>query len=408
MQDLRRAAEQVMEKLESAGYQAYMVGGCVRDLLLGRTPDDYDLATDAEPSVVEELFEKTIPTGIQHGTVIVINQEIPIEVTTFRVEGAYLDGRHPENVSFVKELSKDLSRRDFTINAMALDLRGKLYDYYQGQDDLEKKKIRAVGIPQDRFSEDALRMIRAIRFAAQLDFSIEPETFRAIKLCREGAKNLAVERVSAELTKLWKSNQPSVGLQEFWDTGLLFCTNPFAHWEKQPAPSLGELLRFDLYDDPALRWAYLLYLLQTPQSLLPLRLSDLKLSHKESVRILTASETGRAWTYRKDDMELRALLLQYGLEWTIRANQFANMIYQDEFLEQTEEINRNWHEMPVKMLKELPVKGSDLINRLQKPAGPWVGKTLTYLLEQVAFGELENQRPVLLDEGERYAFQCAD
>lgn len=407
MSEARQAAVYIMEKLENAGYQAYLVGGCVRDILLERIPNDYDLATDAKPTAVQKLFEKTIPTGIDHGTVTVLVDDVPVEVTTFRVEGEYKDGRRPEEVQFVKQLSHDLSRRDFTINAMAMDLRGKLYDYYDGKKDLQQKLIRAVGDAEKRFEEDALRMVRAIRFVAQFQFSLEEGTADGIRECRERAKKLPVERVTSELNKLWNADYPSIGIEQFWSTKLIHHTIPFGFWGVKVTPTPKQFQAFDLYKDSALRWAYLLYLLGASEKDLPLRLTELKLSKKESTKILSAFRLGLKWDQIKDDRELKKVLLQHGLEWVVRANCFANMIDPDHNLEQIVEIEKCWKEMPVKMLKELAIKGKDLVERIPKEPGPWVRETLVHLLEKVAFSEIENEPQALLAEGEQYVHKCS-
>ena len=162
-----------LDTLRRTGHAAYPVGGCVRDLLLGRTPGDWDVCTDARPERVMELFPRTVPTGLKHGTVTVRTEDGPVEVTTFRREAGYADGRHPDAVDFDATLAEDLARRDFTVNAMALDENGMVIDRYGGQTDLFRSVIRCVGDPDRRFAEDALRMLRAVRFAAQLGFSIE-------------------------------------------------------------------------------------------------------------------------------------------------------------------------------------------------------------------------------------------
>ncbi len=194
--------------LREAGHQAHPVGGCVRDLLLGRVPGDWDVATSALPEEVMALFPHTVPTGIAHGTVTVLTGEEKVEVTTFRREGAYLDGRRPAAVSFDAGLTEDLSRRDFTINAMALGEGAAMIDPFGGQTDLSARLVRCVGVPDRRFAEDALRMLRAIRFAAQLGFEIEEHTAAAIGGNAARAAALSGERVKAELEKILLSPHP--------------------------------------------------------------------------------------------------------------------------------------------------------------------------------------------------------
>ena len=191
----------VISVLESRGHQAYIVGGCVRDMLLGKTPNDFDVTTSANPDEVMEIFEKTVPTGIKHGTVTVIIEDEPVEVTTFREEFGYSDNRRPDNVAFVKSLEKDLMRRDFTVNAMAYSERDGLKDYYCGKEDLHKKILRAVGVPEERFREDALRILRLFRFASQLEFEIEENTLSSAIKMQKGLENISRERIFSELYK---------------------------------------------------------------------------------------------------------------------------------------------------------------------------------------------------------------
>ena len=199
-----------LETLDRKLYCAYPVGGCVRDLLLGRAPGDWDVCTDARPEQVMALFPRTVPTGVKHGTVTVLTEDGPVEVTTFRREGGYADGRHPDAVEFDATLAEDLARRDFTVNAMALDADGMVIDLYNGQLDLFRKVIRCVGDPDARFAEDALRMLRAVRFAAQLGFSIEAGTLAAIRRNAHRAAGLSGERIKAELEKILLSPAPEL------------------------------------------------------------------------------------------------------------------------------------------------------------------------------------------------------
>lgn len=203
------------------GYEAYMVGGCVRDSLLGVEPKDYDITTSAKPEETISLFEKTIPTGLKHGTITVIINSTPYEVTTFRTEGTYLDNRRPSSVDFVTDIKEDLSRRDFTINALAYNENTGLIDYFNGVDDIKNKIIRCVGDPDKRFKEDALRMLRAIRFSCQLTFDIEEGTLKAIKDNYKLIENISFERIRDEICKILISHNPSRGLELLKDTKLL-------------------------------------------------------------------------------------------------------------------------------------------------------------------------------------------
>lgn len=221
--------QSILEKLSSHGFQGVLVGGCVRDWLLNKTPKDYDMATSATPLQLMNLFEKNSPKGIEHGTVIVIEQGHPYEVTTFRSDGEYKDGRHPESVQFVQTVEEDLKRRDFTINAMAYSLEEGLLDPLKGREDLQEKIIRAVGDPKIRMKEDALRMLRAYRFAARLNFSIDPALQDAIHSQAQQLQKVAVERVVPEVEEILQTNP----LLIYEMTDLLHPWIPFLEQMKQ-------------------------------------------------------------------------------------------------------------------------------------------------------------------------------
>lgn len=202
-------------------YEAYMVGGCVRDSILGITPKDYDLTTSAKPETTILLFNKTIPTGLKHGTITILINNNPYEVTTFRTDGSYLDNRRPSSVNFVTDIKDDLSRRDFTINALAYNEIAGLIDYFNGVNDINNKLIRCVGDADKRFKEDALRMLRAIRFSCQLSFDIEISTLNAIKKNYLLISNISKERIRDELCKILISPNPSKGIKLLQETNLL-------------------------------------------------------------------------------------------------------------------------------------------------------------------------------------------
>jgi tRNA nucleotidyltransferase (CCA-adding enzyme) len=227
---LHRVSEDVRaicKQLKAAGFEAYIVGGCVRDLLLGRDVSDWDVTTDAKPDEVKKIFSRVIPTGIQHGTVTVLMHGAHYEVTTFRGEGAYSDGRRPDTVEFVSDITADLARRDFTINAIALDPDdGRVIDPYEGQKDIERKIIRAVGKPLERFLEDGLRVLRAARFTATLEFDMDADTERAIAPSLDVFKKVSQERVRDEWMKAMKARRPSRAFDVMRTTGILAISCP--------------------------------------------------------------------------------------------------------------------------------------------------------------------------------------
>ncbi|MDF2909011.1 MAG: hypothetical protein K0R34_4332, partial [Herbinix sp.] len=199
----------IIEELMQHGYEAYAVGGCVRDMVLGREPEDWDITTSATPYEVKKIFRRTVDTGIVHGTVTVLKDKEHYEVTTYRLDGEYEDNRHPKQVEFTSSLTEDLKRRDFTINAMAYNEKEGFIDLFGGMEDLNKGLIRCVGSAEERFDEDSLRILRAVRFSAQLNFTIEEHTLCAIEAKAENLKNISAERIRVELTKLLISDHPN-------------------------------------------------------------------------------------------------------------------------------------------------------------------------------------------------------
>ena len=217
--ELPRTVVLIIKNLQRHGYDAYAVGGCVRDSILNRKPEDWDITTSAKPEQVKRIFRRTVDTGIEHGTVTVLIGKDGFEVTTYRVDGLYEDGRHPKEVTFTSRLEEDLKRRDFTINAMAYNDDERLVDAFGGMRDLNYHLIRCVGDPKERFSEDALRILRAVRFSAQLAFPIEPETAEAIKSLAPNLEKISAERIQAELVKLLVSDHPE-RIQDACELGI--------------------------------------------------------------------------------------------------------------------------------------------------------------------------------------------
>jgi putative nucleotidyltransferase with HDIG domain len=216
---ISQSIRQFADRFTQAGFSIYIVGGAVRDHLLGRKTNDFDFATDALPDEVMRLFRSVIPTGIKHGTVTVLFKGSSYEVTTFRIDGTYADNRHPDSVKFVRSLEEDLRRRDFTINALAVDAtNGKVIDFHHGMDDLKSQSIRAIGDPRKRFEEDALRILRACRFSAQLEFSIEIETRSAMTSLSHRLASVSAERIRTEIMKMMESPRPSLGIRVMHDT----------------------------------------------------------------------------------------------------------------------------------------------------------------------------------------------
>ena len=216
---LPRKVLMIINNLQLHGYEAYAVGGCVRDSILARRPEDWDITTSARPEEIKKLFRHTVDTGIEHGTVTVLLGKDSYEVTTYRIDGVYEDSRHPKEVRFTENLKEDLRRRDFTINAMAYNDEARLVDAFGGMQDLNHHLIRCVGDPKERFSEDALRILRAVRFSAQLDFPIEERTAEAVRELAPSLENISAERIQAELVKLLVSPHPE-RIQDACELGI--------------------------------------------------------------------------------------------------------------------------------------------------------------------------------------------
>ncbi len=261
-------AEKILHILNEAGYEAYIVGGCVRDALLSREPEDWDITTSAAPDQVKRLFRRTIDTGVQHGTVTVRLGGRSFEVTTYRIDGAYEDGRHPKEVSFTSSLEEDLKRRDFTVNAMAWHPDEGLIDFHHGYEDLQAGILRTVGDPRERFEEDALRILRAVRFAAQLGFTIEEKTLAAIREFAGQLEKISRERIQTELNKLLTSSHPEQFLT-LYETGITAGLFPeFDAMMSMPQNNPWHCYTVGVHTieavkaipaDPVLRWAALLH-----------------------------------------------------------------------------------------------------------------------------------------------------
>ena len=390
-------AKKILERLEVHGFQAYFVGGFVRDKLLNREVNDIDIATDAAPAQVCEIFAKTIPTGIKHGTVTVILSEIPYEVTTFRSEGKYLDHRRPSEVTYVETIEEDLSRRDFTINAIAMDLAGKIIDPYTGQVALQERIIAAVGSPDERFSEDPLRMLRAIRFAAQLDFFIAEPTWRSIIDNGEQLQNVAIERVKLELDKIMLSKNPERGIQLLFESKLISFIKGLSS-TGLPALDYQEIImNIRRTDDVILRWFSLLAQLEAAERskvLKLLRFTKVEVEQfKKLTRVLDILQEGSSTVI------LKKALLAANLDFCLKAITFLRIIgdiNQEEYQELATNLHTLDRSLPVRSITDLAIDGRELIEYFAVSGGPWVKEVLEELLKRVIFFDLPNEQKELL------------
>lgn len=423
----------IIQTLEAAGYEAYAVGGCVRDSVLGRIPADWDITTSALPDQVKELFHRTIDTGIEHGTVTVMMDKEGFEVTTYRIDGEYRDHRHPEQVNFTGELKEDLRRRDFTINAMAYNDRCGMVDAFGGIEDLKHGVIRCVGVAGERFEEDALRILRAVRFAAQLGFEIEKETADAARALAGNLKDISAERIQTELVKLLVSPHPEM-LRTAYELGITRVVLPeFDVMMETPQHhphhmySVGEhTLKALEFTDPekVLRLSVLFHDFGKPQTRTTVDGVDhfhghANVSAQETVRIMrrlkfdnaTMDQVKRIVLYhdarpQPDERQIRRLLHRAGEDIFPELFQVmgADILAQSEYrkiekLVNLERVHQVYDEILKRKdcisLKNLQVTGKDLIAAGMEP-GKKIGEILNQMLEDVLETPEHNEREYLL------------
>ena len=376
----------VIRTLKTHGYPSCIVGGCVRDLLLGLTPHDWDVATAAKPEEVISLFPDAIPTGIKHGTVTVKVSSHLVEVTTFRAESAYTDHRHPDAVSFVGDLNTDLSRRDFTINAIAVTAEGTLIDPYRGVEDLRAKLIRCVGEPDKRFEEDALRMLRAFRFSSRLGFEIEDNTFQAIINNASLVFSLSAERVRDEIEKILLTNSPEM-LFTAIQCGLLD-----AFLVKHPSRNDGLLRIAILPQKPLPRWALFCMILIADDCIPSVSefLTSLRLDGR-TIRCCTDACVILSKNPPSDPAGWKRLLKHYGVDSVECASLCWDAIYEADFESILKGVLKSGECFS---LRNLSVNGDDLSQLGYK--GKKLGEMLNFLLDYVIDYPENNQRELLL------------
>ena len=385
--------EWVIGKIRDAGYEAFAVGGCVRDTLLGRTPEDWDVTTSARPEAVKAIFERTVDTGLQHGTVTVLKNRKGYEVTTYRIDGEYHDGRHPDSVEFTPNLLEDLKRRDFTINAMAYSHETGIVDEFGGMEDLKAGIVRCVGRPEDRFTEDALRLLRALRFSAQLGFEIEESTYAAIKTIAPNLAKVSKERVQAELTKLLLSAHPERILL-LKETGLSAQIVP--GFDAVFAPALFSKLS-QLPAEKSLRWAGFLLCQSAKQAEAVLK--GLKMDN-ETIGNVSRMIEGAKETLPLEKPAVRRAMSRYTpyqLEGALKLKELMGSPDAEEIRRLREEIIRDGDCVS---LKDLAVKGRDLLEAGVE-RGPMVGEILNHLFDLVLLHPEKNDREFLLKEARR-------
>lgn len=366
------SAINVLEKFNEAGYEAYFVGGCVRDYLLNDEFSDIDITTNALPDEVKQIFRKSIDTGIQHGTVTILVNGDSFEVTTFRTEDEYIDHRTPEKVEFVSDLKEDLDRRDFTINAMALDSKGKLYDYHCGEMDLRNKVIKTVNNPNERFFEDALRMLRAFRFSSKLGFEIEENTLKAIKNNAELIKFVSIERIVNEFRKLLTGRGNKRSLELLLDSKL-----------NNYIPFLDEISK--IIDFSNYTFCQSLYILSKINDISFEKLKELKLSNKEIKQIKIYEKINEDFS---SNVPLEIILYNYDVNDVTFIASYSN--YCDK--EDIEKIK-----LPIKYFNDIAITSMEIISIIDKPAGPWIKEIIKKLEEDIILYKIDNTKKDILD-----------
>lgn len=379
-----RAAVPVLERINQAGFEVYFVGGCVRDTLLQRPLHDVDLATSAYPQEIKQIFPQTIDTGIEHGTVTVIYQKKAYEITTFRTESGYQDYRRPDKVEFVRSLKEDLKRRDFTINALAMNAQGEIIDLFAGIADLQQRQIRAVGVAADRFHEDALRMLRAVRFQAQLNFTIEKQTLAGIKTNAALLSHIATERIREEFIKLMEGCNRQAGLISLYQTQLYrFCPGLATY-------DFPKILQFAAgqITDEATVWSFLAYLGQLKRAQVRPFLRQWKVANNNIKLAQAAIELLN--NYQESNWQLYIA----GQAATAIAAQVLRLTCQQELAEQLIE---QYQDLPLKSPQQLAINGQQIMQVLNLSPGPQIGQYLKQIQQAIVAGQLVNDYPTIVN-----------
>lgn len=390
--NLPKTVEKILQKLNEGGFEAYIVGGCVRDCLLKRVPQDWDITTSAEPGDVKKLFSKTYDTGLQHGTVTVVWEGSHYEVTTYRIEGEYDDCRHPNTVLFTKNLKQDLQRRDFTVNAMAYHPQKGLQDPFLGQQDLQKKIIRGVGNPKERFEEDALRMLRALRFSAQLGFDIEEQTYLALQQQKSNLRHISAERIQQELEKMLQSPY----LQKMpllWHSGLLQEISPLLSEQMLQYGKKVVMQLENAEPERILRWSILLQYMTPKEG--ELFLKQMKFDNN-TIKAVTVLLKHMAEEILPDDYMLRKKANEISLPQLKRLLCLQYLKEQKKSIQQAQkQLLQIEQRKDCITLKQLALNGSDLKEE-GVTEGRQIGSILEYLLDITHRFPQKNEKQTLL------------
>ncbi|HBU80082.1 MAG TPA: CCA tRNA nucleotidyltransferase [Paenibacillus sp.] len=417
---MARQSEQVLRTLNDKGYNAYWVGGCVRDELLGRRVDDMDITTSASPEQVMELFANCIPTGLQHGTVTVRSGGFYFEVTTFRTESEYKDNRRPAAVHFVQDVKEDLQRRDFTMNALAVDRDGHIVDPFGGHLDIQDGRVRCVGLATERFGEDALRMLRCVRFASVFDFKIAYNTWKGLIRQKDLLQHIAMERVRTEMAKMMAGPHPLHGLELLFRSQALEYVKAPIRMERFNKDLLSNMEQL-IEENVLLRWSMLLIAGHYTRDEADALLRKWTFSNDDRSRIsgvLQVEQLVKAVVQEQTDEEaLRSewivTVLSSGRQatedWLMIQRLLPTGWREHEVLHEEQIVviqsrGAAWSQsMKVYELKDLHITGENVLQQLGRKGGPWLGQLMKHLLRETAIGNIANQHDMLTNEVKRVA-----
>lgn len=383
-------ARPILEQIQDNGFEAYYVGGSVRDYVMGRNIHDIDITTSATPDEIESIFSHTIPVGKEHGTINVVFNDENYEVTTFRAEEDYVDHRRPSGVTFVRDLYEDLQRRDFTMNAIAMDTAYKLYDYFDGQQDINNRIIRTVGIAEERFQEDALRMIRCLRFQSQLSFDIAMETFEAMRTQMADIKFLSIERIVIELTKLMRG----INVEEsFNHLKSLKAFNYMPYFEQLDMNQINVTEPIDL----ELLIAIVSVKFDINYSLKPLKLSNRQVKDiNQYIQIMNAlpsiitKEQLKMFVYDYDTNLIKNVMAAADV---LKANDIQG---HEPLIVNLQTIDETLHRLPMHNRKDMMVNGGVLMAHLNAKSGPWLKDVLRQIEIAIVTGKVSNEETEIL------------
>ncbi|HDC3564493.1 TPA: CCA tRNA nucleotidyltransferase [Staphylococcus aureus] len=383
-------ARPILEQIQDNGFEAYYVGGSVRDYVMGRNIHDIDITTSATPDEIESIFSHTIPVGKEHGTINVVFNDENYEVTTFRAEEDYVDHRRPSGVTFVRDLYEDLQRRDFTMNAIAMDTAYKLYDYFDGQQDINNRIIRTVGIAEERFQEDALRMIRCLRFQSQLSFDIAMETFEAMRTQMADIKFLSIERIVIELTKLMRG----INVEEsFNHLKSLKAFNYMPYFEQLDMNQINVTEPIDL----ELLIATVSVKFDINYSLKPLKLSNRQVKDiNQYIQIMNAlpsiitKEQLKMFVYDYDTNLIKNVMVAADV---LKANDIQG---HEPLIVNLQTIDETLHRLPMHNRKDMMVNGGVLMAHLNAKSGPWLKDVLRQIEIAIVTGKVSNEETEIL------------